>query len=70
MRFEQDQTFFAVAIDDAEVSFAGQDPIERATIDKHGWLYPGELEDGAERPADPEIPRLMRAAVAATQGPR
>jgi 8-oxo-dGTP pyrophosphatase MutT (NUDIX family) len=70
VRFEQDQTFFAVAIDDAEVSFAGQDPIERATIDKHGWLYPGELEDGAERPADPEIPRLMRAAVAATRGPR
>jgi 8-oxo-dGTP pyrophosphatase MutT (NUDIX family) len=70
VRFEQDQTFFAVAIDDAEVSFAGQDPIERATIDKHGWLYPGELEDGAERPADPEIPRLMRAAVAVTRGPR
>jgi 8-oxo-dGTP pyrophosphatase MutT (NUDIX family) len=70
VRFEQDQTFFAVAIDDAEVSFAGQDPIERATIDRHGWLYPGELEDGAERPADPEIPRLMRAAVAATRGPR
>jgi 8-oxo-dGTP pyrophosphatase MutT (NUDIX family) len=70
VRFEQDQTFFAVAIDDTEVSFAGQDPIERATIDKHGWLYPGELEDGAERPADPEIPRLMRAAAAATRGPR
>jgi 8-oxo-dGTP pyrophosphatase MutT (NUDIX family) len=70
VRFEQDQTFFAVAIDDAEVSFAGQDPIERATIDKHGWLYPEELEDGAERPADPEIPRLMRAAVAAARGPR
>ena len=31
VRFEQDQTFFAVAIDDAEVSFAGQDPIEQAT---------------------------------------
>lgn len=68
--FEQDQTFFAVAVDDAEVSFAGQDPLERSTIDKHGWLYPGDLEDGAERPADPEIPRLMRAAVAATREPR
>jgi len=68
--FEQDQTFFAVAVDDADVSFAGQDPLERATIDKHGWLYPGELEGGAERPADPEIPRLMRAAVAAVRGPR
>ena len=63
--FDQDQTFFAVAVDDTEVDFAGQDHLERATIDKHGWLYPEDLEDGAERPADPEIPRLMRAAVAA-----
>jgi 8-oxo-dGTP pyrophosphatase MutT (NUDIX family) len=65
---EQDQTFFAVAVEDTEVSFAGQDPFERATIDKHGWLHPGELEGGAERPADPEIPRLMRAAIAAVRG--
>jgi 8-oxo-dGTP pyrophosphatase MutT (NUDIX family) len=65
---EQDQTFFAVAVEATEVSFAGQDPFERATIDKHGWLYPGELEGGTERPADPEIPRLMRAAVAAVRG--
>ena len=70
VRFEQDQTFFAVAVDDAEVSFAGQDPLERATIDKHAWLYPGDLEGGAERPADPEIPRLMRAAAAAVRGAR
>lgn len=70
LRVEQDQTFFAFALDDAEVSFAGQDPMERATIDKHGWLHPGELEDGVERPADPEIPRLMRAAIAAVRGPR
>jgi 8-oxo-dGTP pyrophosphatase MutT (NUDIX family) len=66
VRFEQDQTFFAVAVDgDAEVSFAAQDPLELATIDKHGWLRPEDLEGGAERPADPEIPRLMRAAIAA-----
>ena len=67
MHFIQDQTFFAVAVDGAEVSFANQDPLERATIDKHGWLRPEELEDGGERPADPEIPRLMRAAVAAVR---
>jgi hypothetical protein len=68
VRFEQDQTFFAVAVDGgAEVSFAAQDPVELATIDKHGWLRPEDLEDGAERPADPEIPRLMRAAVAAVR---
>jgi 8-oxo-dGTP pyrophosphatase MutT (NUDIX family) len=65
---EQDQTFFAVAVEDTEVSFAGQDPFERATIDKHGWLHPGDLEGGTERPADPEIPRLMRAAIAAVRG--
>ena len=63
--FVQDQTFFAVTVDDAKISFADQDPLERATIDKHGWLHPDELEDGAERPADPELPRLMRAAIAA-----
>jgi 8-oxo-dGTP pyrophosphatase MutT (NUDIX family) len=68
VRFEQDQTFFAVAVDGgAEVSFAAQDPVELATIDKHGWLRPEDLEDGAERPADPEIPRLMRAAIAAVR---
>jgi 8-oxo-dGTP pyrophosphatase MutT (NUDIX family) len=70
LQIEQDETFFAVAVDDAEVSFAGQDPAERATIDKHGWLYPGQLEDGAERPADPRIPRLMRAAVIAVRESR
>jgi 8-oxo-dGTP pyrophosphatase MutT (NUDIX family) len=68
MRFDQDQTFFAVAVVDAEVSFDGQESLERATIDKHGWLRPEELETGeAGRPADPELPRLMRAAVAAVQ---
>jgi 8-oxo-dGTP pyrophosphatase MutT (NUDIX family) len=60
--FVQDQTFFAVAVDTADISFDGQEPLERATIDKHGWLYPQELEGGTERPADPELPRLMRAA--------
>jgi 8-oxo-dGTP pyrophosphatase MutT (NUDIX family) len=70
MHFVQDQTFFAIAVDDAEVSFADQDPLERATIDKHGWLRAEDLEDGGERPADPEIPRLMRAAVAAVRGRR
>jgi 8-oxo-dGTP pyrophosphatase MutT (NUDIX family) len=68
VRFEQDQTFFAVAVDGAAVvSFAAQDALELATIDKHGWLRPEDLEGGAERPADPEIPRLMRAAIAAVR---
>jgi 8-oxo-dGTP pyrophosphatase MutT (NUDIX family) len=68
--FVQDQTFFAVAVDAPGVSFDGQEPLERATIDKHGWLHPEELEDGTERPADPEIPRLMRAAVQVVRSTR
>jgi 8-oxo-dGTP pyrophosphatase MutT (NUDIX family) len=68
MHFDQDQTFYAIAVSDAEVSFAGQEALERATIDKHGWLRPEDLGSGAERPADPELPRLMRLAVAAIGG--
>ena len=68
MHFDQDQTFYAVALGDAAVSFAGQEALERATIDKHGWLRPEELDGGGERPADPELPRLMRLAVAAVLG--
>jgi 8-oxo-dGTP pyrophosphatase MutT (NUDIX family) len=70
MDFVQGQTFFAVAVADSPVSFAEQDPLERATIDKHGWLRPEELEGGGERPADPDIPRLMRAAIAAVRDRR
>ena len=70
MLFVQDQAFFAVAVDTADISFDGQEPLERATIDKHGWLYPEELEDGTQRPADPQIPRLMRAAAALVRGTR
>ena len=66
MLFDQDQTFFAVLVDGVDVSFDGQESLERATIDFHGWLLPEELESGdAGRPADPQIPSLMRAAVAA-----
>ena len=69
MHFDQDQTFYAIAVSDAAaVSFAGQEALERATIDKHGWLRPEDLGSGAERPADPELPRLMRLAVAAILG--
>jgi 8-oxo-dGTP pyrophosphatase MutT (NUDIX family) len=63
--FLQDQTFYAIAVADSAVSFAGQEALERATIDKHGWLYPEDLGADGERPADPELPRLMRLAAAA-----
>jgi 8-oxo-dGTP pyrophosphatase MutT (NUDIX family) len=63
----QHQTYFAVAVDDAEVSFAHQSLIERLTIERHEWLSADELERRPERLADPEMPRLIRAAVAAVR---
>jgi 8-oxo-dGTP pyrophosphatase MutT (NUDIX family) len=66
--FLQDQTFYAIALADAVVSFAGQEALERATIDKHGWLHPEDLAATGQRPADPELPRLMRLAAASVLG--
>ena len=66
----QYQTYFAIAVDDPEVSFGHQSRIERMTIDRHEWLSVEELERRPERLTDPELPRLMRAAVAAARGPR
>ena len=64
----QYQTYFAVAVDDAEVSFAHQSLIERLTIERHEWLSADELERRPERLADPEMPRLMRVAVTLARG--
>ena len=49
------------------MSFAHQSLIERLTIERHEWLSPDELERRPERLADPDTPRLMRAAVAAVR---
>jgi 8-oxo-dGTP pyrophosphatase MutT (NUDIX family) len=68
MRFEQDQTFYAVLMpsEASAVSFDGQEALERSTIDKHGWLLPEDLERGeTSRPADPRLPDVMRLAIAA-----
>lgn len=71
VHFINDQTCFAIGLETAEISFDGQEPLERATTDTHGWLLPEELEDGTrERPGDPGLPGLMRAAVAAVWAAR
>jgi 8-oxo-dGTP pyrophosphatase MutT (NUDIX family) len=65
----QDQVFYAVLVTAAEalgVSMEGLDQWEQATTDKYGWLGASEL-DGDERPAHPDIPDLMRAAVASVR---
>jgi 8-oxo-dGTP pyrophosphatase MutT (NUDIX family) len=60
-------TYFAVAIDDAELSFARQSRLERLTIEAHEWLTADELERRPERLTDEELPRMIRAAVAAVR---
>jgi len=62
-RIVQEQTFYAVLVGSPEVSFEGMDTWERATTDTYGWLMAEDL-GGDERPADPELPGLIRAAAA------
>ncbi|WP_020577500.1 NUDIX hydrolase [Actinopolymorpha alba] len=57
----QEQTFFAVRVGDAPVSFAGLDEIERATTDGHRWWYADELKDSGEDYPE-ELPPLLRRA--------
>jgi 8-oxo-dGTP pyrophosphatase MutT (NUDIX family) len=66
----QRQAYFAIAVDDAEPSPAHQSLIERLTLERHEWLTADELERRPERLADPDLPRLIRVAVAAVRGPR
>ena len=64
--FVQDQTFYAVLVESAEVSLEGLDQWEQATTDKYGWLAAGDL--GADDPpAHPDIPDLIRAAAASVR---
>ena len=59
----QGQTFYTVLVESAHVTLDGLDQWERATTDKYGWLSADDL--GAdEPPAHPDIPDLIRAAVA------
>ena len=62
----QDQTFYAVFVESADVTLDGLDQWERATTDTYGWLAPGDL--GADNPpAHPDIPDLIRAAAASVR---
>lgn len=57
----QDQTFFALGVDDVEVSFDGQEALEVETIDSHGWFTYGEL--AATGATFPEVLEAMALAV-------
>jgi 8-oxo-dGTP pyrophosphatase MutT (NUDIX family) len=60
-------TYFAIAVDEAVLSFAHQSPLERRTIEAHQWLTADELDRRPERLSDDALPRMMRAAVAAVR---
>ncbi len=64
----QGQTFYAVLIEAVEVTLDGLDPLEQASTDKYAWLSAEDFGPD-ERPADPDIPDLIRAAAAAVQRP-
>jgi 8-oxo-dGTP pyrophosphatase MutT (NUDIX family) len=60
-------TYFAIALDEAVLSFAEQSPLERRTIMAHEWLTADELDRRPERLSDEALPRMIRAAVAAVR---
>jgi ATP phosphoribosyltransferase len=65
----QDQTFYAVRIESAEVTLDGMDSWERATTDKYGWLSADDLGPDMP-PADPSLPGLIRAAAVSVRDRR
>lgn len=57
----QHQTFFAVAVDTVNVTFANQEELELETISAHGWWYGDDLEATGQA-AHVTIPGLLREA--------
>jgi 8-oxo-dGTP pyrophosphatase MutT (NUDIX family) len=62
----QRQTYYAIGVEAADVTFDGLDQLERASTDKAAWLTAEDFGPD-ERPADPDLPDLMRAAAAAVR---
>ena len=60
-RIIQHQTFFAVAVDRVDVTFANQEELEQQTISAHGWWYGDDLEATGQA-AHETIPGLLRQA--------
>ena len=65
----QEQTFYAVLVESADVTLDGMDSWERATTDTYGWLSADDL--GPDKPpADPSLPDLIRTAAASVRDRR
>ena len=70
VRVTQHQAYYALAVDSPAVTFAHQGFVERRCIERYQWLSADELERRPERASDPDLPRLMRAAVSAVRPER
>jgi 8-oxo-dGTP pyrophosphatase MutT (NUDIX family) len=68
IRVVQDLAYYAVAVRDVTINLGGMGWIERATVNRHAWLTPEELEADPVRSADPRLPDMLRLAVAAVRG--
>jgi 8-oxo-dGTP pyrophosphatase MutT (NUDIX family) len=64
-----DSTFFAVAVDDVTVTFAGLEAEEVDNILEARWWRPADLVDGMTS-SDLDLPAVARAAVAAIRIPQ
>lgn len=60
-RMIQAQTFFAVAVDTVDVTFANQEELELQTISAHGWWWGDDLEATGQA-AHVTIPGMLRQA--------
>ncbi|MFK4086147.1 NUDIX hydrolase [Kribbella sp. NPDC020789] len=60
-RIIQTQTFFAVAVDTVDVTFANQEELELQTISAHGWWWGDDLEATGQA-AHVTIPGVLRQA--------
>lgn len=58
-RYRQEQDYFTVRVPSRQVTFAGQDPEERATIDEYRWWSVPDLLATDERYYPAELPALM-----------
>ena len=63
----RDMVFYAAAVDDVEVSFAGHQPDEQAYVVGHEWLSPSALVDDPRLIYD-GLPAIAHVAAASVRG--
>lgn len=65
--YTSDSTFFAVAVDDVQITFAGLEEGEIGNILEAKWWAPADLVDGMTS-SSLDLPAVARAAVDAVRG--